>query len=101
MQRKDSVDVGGQHHASLAGARTIARITAEYITFGVDFNLLQLEFAEAFGQPLGAPALAKRRRRDRNQFLLPLHHPAIVQVEPLERRMNTRQRSQLTDTGKS
>ena len=64
-------------------------------------NLLQPEFAETFGQPLRAPALAERRRGDRHQLLLPLHHPAIVQVEPLERRMNARQRSQLADAGKS
>jgi hypothetical protein len=105
VKGKYCIDVGRQQDASLSGSRPIASIitaqTTEYIADRVDLNLLQPEFVKTFGQPLRAAALAERRRRDRYQLLLPLHHLAIMQVEPLERRMHAGQRSQLADAGKS
>jgi hypothetical protein len=45
--------------------------------------------------------LAERRRSNRDQLLLPLHHLPFMQMEPLEGRVDARQRSQMGDAGKS
>ncbi len=98
---EDRIDVGRKHYACAAVRGPLARATTKHIAFGVDLDLLQLEFPEAFRQPLRAPVLAKRRRGDRHQLLLPLHHLAFMQMEPLEGRVDARQRSQMGDAGKS
>ena len=101
MDGEDRIDVRRKHYACAALHGALAQATTKHIAFGVDLDLLQLEFPEAFRQPFRAPVLAERRRSDRYQFLLPLHHLPFMQMEPLEGRVDARQRSQMGDAGKS